>query len=873
MKKYLSIFLSLILILSFAACSETTVEESADSSAESSLPIGISSEAQESSEGFVMSEKVGQIRSFLGEEVDRTLLAKNVFKGLTYTPSRSADDDYSDQGNHKLTDGLTHEIIYNTHTYAAWSGTSAVSITFDLGEGEHAIGDISVGCAQIKDYSSGLPDFVSIRVSDDNKNYVDIGKVMRPADIPDTARYIYYFSFPQAITARYVRIVYAKQANFRLMTDEIIAYEYCEDGIIDPTLGKPVDQTYTINDFYGYELNLGESNVKVSENDADYNEVQNLAQLDGVEFDVDHFDPFFAEHTNSGMEKIGLLTDGKRHSSDIEGDYFIFYRGAGRHVVADLGAIMAVQGCTVTFQDRISWGIATPPVYYISVSENGTDWVTVFAEHNPDYGKKSRLDDTREISFADTYRARYVRITFATVPDNTVSCSVYMGEWEIWGKKNPDGAKTAEPDLDIIYGRYQTPEEYGISDILFAGISDKVGEHSTGYHVITEDTAYHYLATVDENGKANGLLYDSFAFTTRGEISWMTDRNESFEWFLDELFYEGENLDAVDAAKARVNEELGLTDKATVWISVNCPVIGDTWNGKIIKTAEDYIECLKWMADTAAARFEAENYQHIKLAGFYWQVENLRPNYYAPDEAHDIEAAIAFNAYVHEKGMLTLWCPYYNHLNGIWHSKYYGFDITCWQPNTMFSPSIHTQMRTISELAKLYGVGLEIEIEPNRQSKESLALYREYLGYGYEYGFMHAINAYYQGAVPGAHVLYRDDSNELNKTIYDETVLYMQGKLNYNPMIKPAADLSAFTDGEMTLAHNKSASVSIGEIGELDVRFVQSPLYGTVRLDQNGTLTYNAMKGYAGEDMVVIAIYDGVGEIKTVTVKVTVTEE
>lgn len=873
MKKYLSFFLALILILSFASCGETTVEESADSSDASSLPIGISSAPQENSESFVMSEKVEQIRSVLGEEVDRSLLAKNVFKGLTYTPSRNADDDYSDKNNQKLTDGNTHEIIYNTHTYAAWSGSSAVSITFDLGEGEHAIGDISVGCAQIKDYSSGLPDFVSIRVSNDNKNYIDIGKVLRPEDIPDTARYIYYFSFPQAITARYIRIVYAKQANFRLMTDEIIAYEYCEDGIIDPTLGKPVDQTYTINDFYGYELNLGESNVKVSESDADYNEVQNLAQLDGVEFDVDHFEPFFVGHTNSGMDKIGLLTDGKRHSSDIEGDYFIFYRGAGRHVVADLGAVMAVQGCTVTFQDRISWGIATPPVYYISVSENGTDWVTVFAEHNPDYGDKSRLDDTREISFADTYRARYVRITFGTVPDNTKSSSVYMGEWEIYGKKNPDGAKTAETDLDIIYGRYPTPEEYGISDILFAGISDKVGEHSTGYHVITEDTAYHYLATVDENGKANGLLYDSFAFTTRGEISWMTDRNESFEWFLEELFYEGENLDAVEAAKARVNEELGLTDKATVWISVNCPVIGDTWNGKTIQTAEDYIECLKWMADTAISRFEAENYQHIELAGFYWQVENLRPNYHAPAEAHDIEAVIAFNAYIHEKGLLTLWCPYYSYLNGIWHNKHYGFDIVCWQPNTMFSPSIYTRMRTISELAKLYGVGLEIEIEPNRQSKESLELYREYLGYGYEYGFMHSINAYYQGAVPGAHVLYRDDTNELNKTIYDETVLYMQGKLDHNPMIKPAADLSVFTDGEITVKHGKTASVSIGEIGELDVRFVQSPLYGTVRLDQNGTLTYNAMKGYAGEDTVVIAIYDGVGEIKTVTVKVTVTEE
>ncbi len=873
MKKHLSFLLAMILILSLAACGKPFTEESAESSDTSSLPIEFSVESQESSEGFVMSDKVEQIRSFLGEEVDRTQLAKNVFKGLTYTPSRDADSDYSDANHQKLTDGLLQEIIYNTHTYAAWSGTSPVSVTFDLGEGTHAIGDISVGCAQIKDYGSGLPDYVSIRVSNDDKNYVDIGKVARPADIPDTARYVYYFSFPQAITARYIRVVYAKQANFRLMTDEVIAYEYCEDGIIDPTLGKPVDQSLTINDFYGFDLNLGESNVKVSESDADYNEIRNLATIEGVEFDIEHFDPFFVGHSNSGMEKIGLLTDGKRHGSNLDNDYFIFYRGAGRHVVADLGAVMAVQGCVVTFQDRFSWGISTPPVYYISISENGTDWVTVFAEHDPDYGVTERHNDTREISFADTYKARYVRITFATVPDNEISSSVYMGEWEIIGTKNPDGAVTAKPDNSILYGRYPDPAEYGISDILFAGISDKVGEHSTGYHVITEETAYHYLATVGEDGKANGVLYDSFAFTTRGEISWMTDRNESFEWFLEELFYDGENMDAIEAAKARVNEELGLTDKASVWISVNCPVIGDTWNGKTIQTAQDYIECLKWMADTALARFYEQNYQHIELSGFYWQVENLRPNKNAPGEAHDIEAVIAFNEYVHSKGLLTLWCPYYSYLNGIWHNKYYGFDITCWQPNTMFSPAEHTRMRTISELAKLYGVALEIEIEPNRQSRESLALYREYLGYGYDYGFIHSINAYYQGAVPGAHVIYRDDPNELNKTIYDESVLYIQGTLDHNPMRKPAADLSGFADGEITVVHGKSASVSIGEIGELAVRYVQNPLFGTVRLDEDGTLTYSAMKGYAGEETIKIAIYDGVGEIKTVTVKVTVTEE
>lgn len=862
MKKIFVLVIAILICFSAVACSTGQTEEVSKAV---SVP-------EESEEEFVLNEKIPLIDGYMTEEIDRSLKAKNIFKGLPYTASRETDDKNPDRANEKLTDGKTMDVVYGSNFHAGWSGAGPVVISFDLGEGERKLADISVSCARIIDYDVGLPQYVSVQASDDGKNYTEIGKIYKPEGLPLTCQYTYYFSFPKAVTARYLRIMMASQESYRLLVDEICGFEYCEDGTIDNTLGNEYDHYLVIEDFYGYELNTGESDVKVSEKDADYNDIRNLATIEGVEFQIQHFDPFFVGHTNSSMEEIHLLTDGVLHGGEIEKDYFKFYRGAGRHVVADLGTVMSVKGCTLAFQDKPSWGITTPPVYYISVSENGTDWVTVFAEHNPDYGTKARLNDTRNAEFKEEYRARYVRLTFPTVPDNTVSCQVYLGEFIINGRKNPANAKTATEDKSIKYGRYPDPEEFGISDILWAGIGDVIGTESSDYHVITEDTAFNYLATVDKNGNATEVLFDSILFTTRGDISWHGDRNEGYGWFLQELFREGVNLDAVNTAKGKINEQLGTDDKVTVWISVNCPVIGDTLNGKEIKTKDDYVNCLKWMADTAIASFNEKGYENLELAGFYWQVENLRPNKWAPDEAYDTEAAIEFNEYVHSKGYLSLWCPYYSELKGIWHSLYYGFDITCWQPNYVFSAAEYTRLDTIAELAKIYGVGIEIEIEPNRQSIESLARYRRYLSAGVKYGFIDSINAYYQGAVPGTYVAYREAEDPICKTIYDESILYIQNKLDVDLNAKEPADLSGFEDKALTLLHGEEASTSLGDISNVEVRYAKTPIYGSVRLDADGTLTYTAMKRFIGEDEIVLEIYDGVSLIKTVTVKVTVTK-
>ena len=112
-----------------------------------------------------------------------------------------------------------------------------------------------------------------------------------------------------------------------------------------------------------------------------------------------------------------------------------------------------------------------------------------------------------------------------------------------------------------------------------------------------------------------------------------------------------------------------------------------------------------------------------------------------------------------------------------------------------------------------------------------------------------------------------------NQKIWEETVMYVNGTLdrNYNTVTEPK-DLSGFNDAEITVQSGRTRSCEIGKLSGYTYRISQSPLFGKLTLNEDGTLKYIAMDGYAGEDMLSVTVYDGISEFKTFTIKVTVTE-
>ena len=78
---------------------------------------------------------------------------------------------------------------FDAYSYIGWKERLPVTIDFDLGESTHNIADITVGCLRVVDYGIGLPEYVSIHVSNDGKDYTEIGKIVTPENIPDAMKY------------------------------------------------------------------------------------------------------------------------------------------------------------------------------------------------------------------------------------------------------------------------------------------------------------------------------------------------------------------------------------------------------------------------------------------------------------------------------------------------------------------------------------------------------------------------------------------------------------------------------------------------------------------------------------------------------------
>ena len=156
MKRIFALILTACLLISLVACgSEIQTSSVNESELESSLIV---------QDGFTENKNVSIIKGFLGETVNRNMLATDVFYERPYTLSRPASERYPDGGS-KLTNGQTMELIYGAYSHVGFEGGSNVSVTIDAGEGDHNIADIAVCCVRIKDYAYDLPQKVTVEVS------------------------------------------------------------------------------------------------------------------------------------------------------------------------------------------------------------------------------------------------------------------------------------------------------------------------------------------------------------------------------------------------------------------------------------------------------------------------------------------------------------------------------------------------------------------------------------------------------------------------------------------------------------------------------------------------------------------------------------
>ncbi|SJZ61948.1 protein of unknown function [Chitinophaga eiseniae] len=189
--------------------------------------------------------------------------------------------------------------------------------------------------------------------------------------------------------------------------------------------------------------------------------------------------------------------------------------------------------------------------------------------------------------------------------------------------------------------------------------------------------------------------------TPAGKTEW--------QWLLDRNFESGKALHALDDvldSLAQLN--IKPVRKRKVVLTLPEPIRSlSNWgelNGKNLNFADsaDRVAACNWFIETAMARFQAANFKHIELSGFYWVAEQ---------NTGAVEILPAVANILHNKQQRFYWIPYYG-AAGAANWKTMGFDIAYQQPNYFFDLSSPYSILTGAiNFAKTNKMALEMEFD------------------------------------------------------------------------------------------------------------------------------------------------------------------
>ena len=280
---------------------------------------------------------------------------------------------------------------------------------------------------------------------------------------------------------------------------------------------------------------------------------------------------------------------------------------------------------------------------------------------------------------------------------------------------------------------------------------------------------------------------------------------------------------------------------------------------------KEKLNATKQARDRYIEAFNAQGYENLYLAGFYWENEAISVD----TPAEDIELVKQFNAYAHEKGFKTFWVPYFD-ANYYYYWDQLGFDLACMQSNYSFTVIDEQRLYANAWLCWVNGLSAELEIE-DYKSKAGTDKYKAYLECGVKTGYADSVNVYYQGGIPGA-IFSSKDYNDDEFGVYRDTCLYASGEMPADYYEPSGAGLEGLP-AELTLetTDGKAVEFTLEGIDGLESEITLLPFYGALRLNADGTGRYEPISRFVGEDSFAVTVTDGAGQSKTVAVTITIT--
>ena len=240
--------------------------------------------------------------------------------------------------------------------------------------------------------------------------------------------------------------------------------------------------------------------------------------------------------------------------------------------------------------------------------------------------------------------------------------------------------------------------------------------------IITKETILPSTAYI-EGDQISDTMYDSFVITPSNNYlyDYKPIRMKEFvksDWqnYINNVqFAKGLNVDAIEEAVGETKTALGRSDyKAGIFLSLLFPVRSVTSFGEIdgkdldFSKLEDRIAGIKWMVDEQIRQFEARNYKHIEIAGFFWFYESIRID-------EDAEMLRAVTDYVRSLGHITIWGPFFK-ARGYDRWTECNFDKASMQANyfpgqtTLPNHGPVSRIMEMMTITKNNGMGIELEL-------------------------------------------------------------------------------------------------------------------------------------------------------------------
>ena len=600
--------------------------------------------------------------------------------------------------------------------------------------------------------------------------------MLAPAEVSGTEAYPFTLRLAGTVSARYIRYEIGAPSNTWLFIDEVTAVRYGAGADGDgPTSGE-------VGDYYG-DTDIPEITEPEywDPSESDYAQERNL--IAGLPQQIEQLAPFSAEVATTfynSKEDAAMLTDGKFAGQAAYSDpaYFRFTGGLGRTILYDLGRESAVSSFAGSFLYELSTAVGLPRRLLIKASQNGVDWQTIHVTEAFKTGETAARVEVAE-AFAQTYRARYIKFVF---PVNT---HVYCDELAVYGTKRiPDDAVDIVADaveVAVYPDKYITPDDFlGVNNLLLSYNHDPA---SASGGKTTAEEYMPFVGYYDRGGKLADTFFDSFLFLPYG--AYVNEENGDFTaWnaYVDNVFAEDANVNALSEAAGRVSEGLGRDVRVSVFFSIlytwpDKTSFGDVDDDGVIEDfskAEDRKKAIKWIIDEQLSRFEAGGYDNLDLLGFYWYEEQV--TYTDP---HELELIRYASDYVHSLGYKLMWIPWYC-APGYTDWKELGFDMACMQPNYAFSGQATVErLYDNAETTRRLGMCVEIEIG-QYDAQADILRYKEYLAVGAETGYMDAVKCYYQAGMPGAFYAAWKSADPFVNSVYHDTYLFAKGKYDSN---------------------------------------------------------------------------------------------